>query len=153
MKPLIGNESRLFGFDTRSRNAVASSALLDALTPFFEQGTFGPPAVDRVFPLTYGVKAYEEVGRGQVRGRLLLSPETRFSLAGLQEWRGGRSLSSIRTIVVALLILLMWSAVSLAQTPQPMPPGPPQNPLRPELGPIDQSDENFSLPQESRRPD
>jgi NADPH:quinone reductase len=68
------NESRLFGVDTRSRNAVASSALLDALTPFFEQGTFGPPAVHRVFPLTDGVKAYEEVGRGQVRGRLVLSP-------------------------------------------------------------------------------
>ena len=68
------NESRLFGVDTRSRNAVASSALLDALTPFFEQGTFGPPAVHRVFPLTDGVKAYEELGRGHVRGRLVLSP-------------------------------------------------------------------------------
>src|SRR5271167_2330121 len=66
------NESRLFGVDTRARDAVASSALLDALTPFFEQGTFGLPAVDRVFPLTDGVKAYEEVGRGQVRGRLVL---------------------------------------------------------------------------------
>jgi len=68
------NESRLFGVDTRARDAVASSALLDALTPFFEQGTFGPPAVDRVFPLTDGVKAYEEVGRGQIRGRVVLSP-------------------------------------------------------------------------------
>ena len=72
-------------------------------------------------------------------------PETRFSRAGLQEWRGGRGLRSIRTIVVALLISLMWSAASLAQTPQPMPPGPPQNPLRPELGPNDQSEENFSF--------
>lgn len=68
------NESRLFGVDTRSRNAVASSTLLDALTPFFEQGTFAPPAVDRVIPLTDGVKAYEEVGRGQIHGRLVLSP-------------------------------------------------------------------------------
>ncbi|MGO8977508.1 MAG: quinone oxidoreductase family protein [Steroidobacteraceae bacterium] len=68
------NESRLFGVDTRARNAVASSTLLDGLTPFFEQGTFGPPAVDRVFPLTDGVKAYEEVGQGQIRGRLVLSP-------------------------------------------------------------------------------
>jgi hypothetical protein len=72
-------------------------------------------------------------------------PETRFSLAGLEERRGGRGLTSIRTIAVALLILLMWTAASLAQTPQPMPPGPPQNPLRPELGPVDQSDENFSF--------
>jgi NADPH2:quinone reductase len=68
------NESRLFGVDTRARDAVASSTLLDGLTPFFEQGTFGPPAVDRVFPLTDGVKAYEEVGRGRIRGRLVLSP-------------------------------------------------------------------------------
>ena len=68
------NESQLFGGDTRARDAVASSTLLDALTPFFEQSTFGPPAVDRVFPLTDGVKAYEEVGRGQVRGRLVLAP-------------------------------------------------------------------------------
>src|SRR5271163_912644 len=68
------NESRLFGVDTRARDAVASSALLDALTPFFEQGTFGLPAVDRVFPLTDGVKAYDEVARGQVHGRLVLSP-------------------------------------------------------------------------------
>ncbi|MGA6973516.1 MAG: zinc-binding alcohol dehydrogenase family protein [Candidatus Binatus sp.] len=68
------NESQLFGVDTRARDAVASSQLLDALTPFFERNTFGPPAVDRVFPLTDGVKAYEEVARGQVRGRLVLSP-------------------------------------------------------------------------------
>jgi NADPH:quinone reductase len=68
------NESRLFGVDTRARDAVASSTLLDALTPFFEQGAFGPPAVDRVFPLTDGVKAYDEVARGQVHGRLVLSP-------------------------------------------------------------------------------
>lgn len=68
------NESRLLGVDTRARDAVASSMLLDALTPFFEQGSFGPPAVDQVFPLTEGVKAYEEVGRGQIHGRLVLSP-------------------------------------------------------------------------------
>jgi NADPH:quinone reductase len=68
------NESQLFGVDTRARDAVASSTLLDVLTPFFEQSAFGPPAVDRVFPLTDGVKAYDEVARGQVRGRLVLSP-------------------------------------------------------------------------------
>jgi NADPH:quinone reductase len=68
------NESRLFGVDTRARDAVASSALLEALTPFFEQGAFRPPAIDRVFALTGGVKAYEEVERGEVRGRLVLAP-------------------------------------------------------------------------------
>src|SRR6202050_3067480 len=72
-------------------------------------------------------------------------PETRSSISGPQERRGGRGLRSIRTIAVALLVLLMWSAASLAQTPQPMPPGPPENPLRPELGPVDQSNENFSF--------
>jgi NADPH2:quinone reductase len=34
------NESRLFGVDTRARDAVASSALLEGLVPFFEQGPF-----------------------------------------------------------------------------------------------------------------
>jgi NADPH:quinone reductase-like Zn-dependent oxidoreductase len=68
------NETQLFGVDTRARDAVASSALLEALTPFFEQGTFQSPAIDRAFPLTEGIKAYEEVDRGDVRGRLVLTP-------------------------------------------------------------------------------
>jgi NADPH:quinone reductase len=33
------NESRLFGADTRQRDATASAALLEALTPLFDQGT------------------------------------------------------------------------------------------------------------------
>ena len=68
------NESQLFGVDTRARDAIASSELLGALTPFFEQGTFKPPAIDRAFPLTEGITAYEEVDRGEVRGRLVLKP-------------------------------------------------------------------------------
>ncbi len=68
------NESQLFGVDTRARDAVASSKLLGTLTPFFEQGTFKPPAIDRAFPLTEGIRAYEEVDRGEVRGRLVLKP-------------------------------------------------------------------------------
>jgi hypothetical protein len=39
----------------------------------------------------------------------------------------------------------MSSAASRAQTPQPMPPGPPENPLRPALAPVGQADENFSF--------
>ena len=39
----------------------------------------------------------------------------------------------------------MSSAVALAQTPQPMPPGPPPNPARPPLTPIDQAGENFTF--------
>jgi NADPH:quinone reductase-like Zn-dependent oxidoreductase len=68
------NESQLFGVDTRARDATASSALLEALTPFFEQGAFQPRAIDRAFALGEGIKAYEEVDRGKVRGRLVLTP-------------------------------------------------------------------------------
>jgi hypothetical protein len=39
----------------------------------------------------------------------------------------------------------MSSAALLAQTPQPIPPGPPQNPLRPALAPVDQANEDFSF--------
>ncbi len=68
------NESRLLGVDTRARDAVESGALLEALTPSFEQDTFQPPAIDRAFRLSEGVAAYAQVSRGQVRGRLVLAP-------------------------------------------------------------------------------
>jgi NADPH:quinone reductase len=68
------NESQLFGVDTRARDAVASAVLLEALVPFFEQGAFQPPAIDRMFALSDGRAAYEEVDRGQVRGRIVLAP-------------------------------------------------------------------------------
>jgi NADPH2:quinone reductase len=68
------NESRLFGVDTRHRDAVASAVLLDALTPFFEQGTFKPPMIDRVIPLSEGLVAYDQVARGEARGRIVLAP-------------------------------------------------------------------------------
>jgi NADPH:quinone reductase-like Zn-dependent oxidoreductase len=68
------NESRLFGVDTRHRDAVASGALLEALTPVFEQGTFKAPKIDRIIPLAEGRSAYEQVARGEARGRLVLTP-------------------------------------------------------------------------------
>ena len=68
------NESRLFGVDTRHRDAVASGALLEALTPVFEQGTFKAPKIDRVIPLSEGRTAYEQVARGEARGRPVLAP-------------------------------------------------------------------------------
>jgi len=68
------NESRLFGVDTRHRDAVASARLLDALTPVFEQGAFKAPKVDRVIPLSNGAAAYEQVARGEAKGRLVLVP-------------------------------------------------------------------------------
>jgi NADPH:quinone reductase-like Zn-dependent oxidoreductase len=68
------NESQLFGVDTRHRDAVASAVLLEALIPFFEHRAFRPPVIDRVIPLSEGRAAYEQVARGEVRGRLLLAP-------------------------------------------------------------------------------
>jgi NADPH:quinone reductase len=68
------NESKLFGVDTRARDAIASAGLLEALEPFFEQAAFRPPAIDRVIALSDGRAAYEEVDRGQVRGRIVLAP-------------------------------------------------------------------------------
>jgi NADPH2:quinone reductase len=38
------NESRLFGVDTRKRDATTSAAILEALTPFFEAGAFQAPS-------------------------------------------------------------------------------------------------------------
>ena len=67
------NESRLFGVDTRQRDAVASAALLEALTPVFEQGAFKAPKIDRVIPLSEGCAAYDQVARGEARGRLALA--------------------------------------------------------------------------------
>ncbi len=68
------NESRLFGVDTRARDAIASGVLLEALTPFFDQGIFRPPAIDGVLALSDGSAAYQKVDSGQVRGRLVLAP-------------------------------------------------------------------------------
>jgi NADPH:quinone reductase len=68
------NESRLFGIDTRARDAIASAVLLEALAPFFQQSAFQPPVIDGVIALSDGRAAYEEVARGEVRGRLILAP-------------------------------------------------------------------------------
>jgi NADPH:quinone reductase len=68
------NESRLFGIDTRARDAIASGVLLEALTPLFDQGTFRAPSIDGVLALSDGPAAYGKVERGEVRGRLVLAP-------------------------------------------------------------------------------
>jgi hypothetical protein len=72
-------------------------------------------------------------------------PEAQYLGGGpeLRTHRTGQRLSG--AIVVALLVIVMWSSLSLAQTPQPMPPGPPANPARPLLTPVDQADENWSF--------
>ena len=68
------NECQLLGADTRQRDATASAALLKALTPFFDDANFQPPMIDRVIPLSEGRMAYEQVARGEVRGRVVLVP-------------------------------------------------------------------------------
>jgi NADPH:quinone reductase len=68
------NETQLFGVDTRARDATASAALLEALMPFFEQDAFRPPSIDRAVALADGLSAYQGVDRGQVRGRIVLTP-------------------------------------------------------------------------------
>ena len=68
------NESRLFGVDTRHRDATASAALLEALTPFFDDGLFQPPVIDQVIPLSDGRMAYKQVAQGDLRGRVVLVP-------------------------------------------------------------------------------
>ena len=68
------NESRLFGVDTRARDAVTSGKLLAVLAPLFERGALKPPIIEEAIPLAEGRAAYEEVARGEVRGRVVLVP-------------------------------------------------------------------------------
>jgi NADPH:quinone reductase len=68
------NESQLFGVDTRKRDAIASAAALEALSPLFEDPSFKAPQIDRVIPLSDGCDAYQRLARGEVRGRLVLAP-------------------------------------------------------------------------------
>lgn len=68
------NESQLLGVDTRQRDAIASAALLDALTPMFEEGPFQAPMIDRAIPLSEGPIAYHQVARGEAKGRIVLVP-------------------------------------------------------------------------------
>jgi hypothetical protein len=74
--------------DTRHRDAVASAALLEALTPVFEQGAFKAPKIDRIIPLSEGRSAYEQVARVQRGAGLSWRPEvasvaTALALLGL----------------------------------------------------------------------
>jgi NADPH:quinone reductase-like Zn-dependent oxidoreductase len=52
----------------------ASAAVLETLTPFFEDGAFQAPVIDRVIPLSDGFSAYAQVARGEARGRIVLAP-------------------------------------------------------------------------------
>jgi NADPH:quinone reductase len=71
---LYHNQSWLFGVDTRKRDATASAAVLEALTPFYEDGAFQAPVIDRVIPLSEGCSAYAQVARREARSPLVLAP-------------------------------------------------------------------------------
>jgi NADPH:quinone reductase-like Zn-dependent oxidoreductase len=67
------NESRLFGIDTLKRDCTAAAAILDGLRPGFEDGSYRPPVIARVFPLDEAANAYRAVAAG-TPGRIVLVP-------------------------------------------------------------------------------
>ena len=68
------NESRIFGADSRKRDASASAKLLTAMLPAFESGALSAPPIDQVVPLDRAVDAYQRVAAGE-RERFVLAPE------------------------------------------------------------------------------
>ena len=67
------NESRILGADSRKLGLVASSAILDRLTPLFDDGMLKAPLVYRALPLARGIEAYQAVASG-AEGRIVIEP-------------------------------------------------------------------------------
>jgi NADPH:quinone reductase len=67
------NESQLFGVDTLKRDLTSSARILEQLRQGFEEGSYHPPSIAEMMPLSKARQAYELVGRG-VRGRVVLKP-------------------------------------------------------------------------------
>jgi NADPH:quinone reductase len=67
-------EAQLFGVDTLKRGLVQSAALLEAIRPGFEDGSFVPPVIAETFGLAQGAEAYRAVAGGTA-GRVVLMPE------------------------------------------------------------------------------
>ena len=68
------NESRLLGVDTRTRDALASAKLLEAISPLFDARILRAGSSEEVISLTDGPAAYGKVTRGEVCGRVTLAP-------------------------------------------------------------------------------
>jgi NADPH:quinone reductase-like Zn-dependent oxidoreductase len=68
------NESRVFGVDSLKRNLVASSAVLEALKPGFEDGSYSTLPISKAFGLDQAVEAYKMVANGS-KGRVVLRPQ------------------------------------------------------------------------------
>ena len=108
--------------------------LLDALTPFFEQGTFGPPQSTAFFLSPMESRLMRRWIEDRFAGGSSSRPKTRLFLL---PWRRGtvdERLRSIRDDRCRGPDNIGVVSCTLAQTPQPMPPGPPENPLRPRWG-------------------
>ena len=67
------NESRIFGADSRKRDAGASAKLMVAMLPAFESGLLEAPPIDRTVPLDQAIDAYARVAAG-ARDRFVLAP-------------------------------------------------------------------------------
>jgi NADPH:quinone reductase len=67
------NESRLFGADSRKLSLIESAAILNKLTPLFDQGSLEAPLVYSVLPLERGIEAYQAVATGG-EGRVVIEP-------------------------------------------------------------------------------
>lgn len=65
------NESRLLGVDSLKLDLVASGQMLEALRPGFEDGSYQPPVIARVYALEDAVAAYRAVSAG-TKGRIVL---------------------------------------------------------------------------------
>ena len=86
--------------------------------------------------------------RKALRGELLGSDCSRITKLRRRRW------ILADTLLFSVFLVGMLSGGALAQTPQPMPPGPPQDSARPLLTPVDQADENFTfLKDPSKRTD
>ncbi len=67
------NESRLIGVDTLKRDMTAAAAILEALRPGFDDGSYLPPAIAQRLPLSDAANGYENVFAGTT-GRVVLTP-------------------------------------------------------------------------------
>ncbi|CDY78936.1 Quinone oxidoreductase [Caballeronia glathei] len=67
------NESRLIGVDTLKRDLTATAAILEALRPGFDDGSYRPPAIAERFSLVDAPAAYRAV-LAKPAGRVVLTP-------------------------------------------------------------------------------
>lgn len=65
---------RLVGVDSRKLDAERSARILERLAPGFDSGALAAPVIGGRYPLDRAREAYEAVGAGRARGRVVLVP-------------------------------------------------------------------------------